>query len=85
MSYTPSMDQGLADHIKKLDIGPNSVLFVNVEKIDKDQLIPLRLPYIGISVPVVFTWGPPEVTLLTREQLTEALRLLDNNQGGRKQ
>jgi hypothetical protein len=75
------MDQGLAEHIKKLDIGPCSVLFVNVEKVDKDQLIPLRLPYIGLAVPVVFTIGPPEVNVLTRAQLTEALRLLDNDQG----
>ena len=75
------MDSGLAEHIKKLDIGPNSVLFVNVEKVDPDQLKPLRLPYVGISVPVVFTLGPPEVNLLTRAQLTEALRLLNNDQG----
>jgi hypothetical protein len=80
------MDAGLAEHIKKLDIGPNSVLFVNVEKVDKDQLIPLRLPYIGIAVPVVFTVGPPEVNLLTRAELVEALRRLDNDQkGNRKQ
>jgi hypothetical protein len=74
------MDEGLAEHIKKLDIGPNSVLFVNVEKVAKDELIPLRLPYIGLSVPVVFTVGPPEVNLLTRAELVEALRILDNDQ-----
>jgi hypothetical protein len=74
------MNEGLAEHIKKLDIGPNSVLFVNVEKVAKDELIPLRLPYIGLSVPVVFTCGPPEVNLLTRADLVEALRRLDNDQ-----
>lgn len=79
------MDQGFAEHIKSLDIKPNTVLFVNVEKVDPDQLKPLRLPYIGLAVPVVFTLGPPEVNLLTRAQLMEALRLLDNDQGSRKQ
>jgi hypothetical protein len=79
------MDQGLAEHIKSIDIKPNTVLFVNVEKVDRDQLIPLRLPYIGIAVPVVFTVGPPEVNLLTRAELVEALRRLDNDQGRKKQ
>lgn len=77
------MDRGLADYIKKIDIKPNSVLFINVEKVDVDQLKPLRLPYIGISVPVVFVMGNPEVTMLTREQLLDALHKLDNDQGGR--
>ena len=77
-------DQGLAEHIKKLDITANTVLFINVEKVDADQLKPLRLPYIGLAVPVVFTMGPPEVNLLTRAQLIEALALLENNQGSKQ-
>jgi hypothetical protein len=72
---------GLEEHIKQLDLKPNSVLFINVEKISPDELIPLRLPYIGRTVPVIFTLGPPEVTMLSRDELERALRALDNDQG----
>lgn len=77
------MDTGLEAHIKLLDIKPNSVLFVNVEKVDPIELTRIRLPYVGFTVPIVFTMGPPEVALLTRAELVAALHALDNDQTGR--
>lgn len=74
------MTTGLEEHIKQLDLKPNSVLFVNAEKVNADELKRLRLPYVGFTVPIVFTMGPPEVGLLTRKELELALRALDNDQ-----
>jgi hypothetical protein len=74
------MDSGLDAHIKQLDIKRNSVLFINVEKVSREELAWIRLPYVGFTVPIVFTLGPPEVSLLTRAELEQALRALDNDQ-----
>lgn len=71
---------GLEAHIKLLDIKPNSVLFVNAERVNAAELARIRLPYVGYTVPIVFTIGPPEVSLLTREDLERALHALDNDQ-----
>jgi hypothetical protein len=76
------MDTGLEAHIKQLDIKPNSVLFVNADKVNPSDLARIRLPYVGYTVPIVFTMGPPEVALLTRAELVAALHALDNDQTG---
>jgi hypothetical protein len=75
------MDKGLEAHIRLLDIKPNSVLFINVAKVSREELTPLKLPHLSYAVPVVFTTGPPEVNLLTRAELELALHLLNNDQG----
>lgn len=74
------MDRGLEAHIKLLDIKPNSVLFINVDKVSREEMTPIRLPFVGYCVPIVFTIGPPEVRLLTRAELERALHLLNNDQ-----
>lgn len=76
------MDLGqFQEHIRKLDLQPNSVLFINVEQVNVYELTHLRMPDIGYTVPIIFTLGPPQVNQLSREDLERALQMLDNDQG----
>lgn len=74
------MPRGLEAHIKLLDIKPNSVLFINAEKVSPEEMTRIRLPYVGFTVPIIFTLGRPEVALLTRYELELALHVLNNDQ-----
>lgn len=78
---------GLEINIRQLDLKPNSVLLINVDRLEAlevgavDKLTPrelpqIRLPYAGYAVPIVFTVGSPEVNMLTRAQLEQALAAL---------
>jgi hypothetical protein len=70
----------LNEQIRKLDLQPNSVLFINMEEVSIADVAGLHLPFVDYTVPIVFTMGPPLVALLTRAELEQALHALDNDQ-----
>jgi hypothetical protein len=66
----------LADHVKALHLQPHSILVVDANKVRLRQLADVRLDA-DFRVPVLPVDGTPSIELLTRDQLVEALRLID--------
>ena len=72
------MKDDIAEYVKALELKPGTILLVDFNKADVRVLSNIRLA-IDFPVPILAVDGTPSIELLTREQLTEALRRLEES------
>ena len=73
------MSAGIRDRLNKLSIAKGDILVTSDPWI-RDTLVKMRPPEgIDFTVPVLFAKDVSKLTTVKREQLEEALKLLDDN------
>jgi translation elongation factor EF-4 len=70
----------VVEYVKALTLTPGSILVVDANSVDMRTLTNLRLA-LDFPVPILAIYGTPSIEAFTREQLVQALRLIDESAG----
>jgi predicted kinase len=73
-------NEEIAKYVKTLQLAPGSILVIDATKVDLRGLRNMQLD-VDFRVPILAIYGTPSIECLTREQLAQALRLIDENAG----
>lgn len=71
----------IADYVKTLQLAPGSILVIDARCVDPRQVTMLRVG-VDFPVPILAIYGTPSIEAFTREQLAQALRLIDESAEG---
>jgi hypothetical protein len=71
-------NEEIAEYVKALTLTPGSILVIDATHVNVSDVSRIR-PDINFSVPILAIYGPPSIECFTREQLAQALRLIDES------
>lgn len=72
-------NEEIAKYVKTLQLTPGSILVVDATKVDPRGAISNIQLDIDFRVPILAIYGTPSIETFTREQLAQALRLIDES------
>jgi hypothetical protein len=67
----------IAEYVKALNLTPDSILVIDRAAVDIRDVTQIRLAPGIPRVPILAVDGVPSIAAFTRDQLAEALRLID--------
>jgi hypothetical protein len=68
----------ISEYVKTLQLTPGTILVVDASQVETCQVTNIRLD-VDFRVPILAIYSTPSIETFTREQLLQALRLIDES------